>query len=114
VSRSSRYYKAVKNARSDIEGLLREPSSLKAVVKRVQQLLEGPNGIRLRTSQLLHDGLKDYNLKLQELVKKLEEKLNPGGGAKIISRFGFRALKWPFGREEINSIIQSIKQYRRR
>jgi hypothetical protein len=85
VSRSSRYYKAVKHTKADIEDLFRELSGLKTVVERVQQLLEGPKATRLRTSQPLYDGLKDCNLKLQELLKKLKEKLNPGGGCKVDS-----------------------------
>ena len=112
VSRSSRYYKAVKNAKSDIDSLLKELSGLKTVIERVQQLLKGPNGARLWTSQPLHDGLEGCSLKLQELEKKLKEKLNPGMDGKIMSRIGFRALKWPFEREEVDSIIQTIKQYR--
>ena len=72
----------------------------------MQQLLEGPNG-----RHQAPDFVKNCDLKLQELEKKLEGKLNPGNGGKIVSRFGFRALKWPFEREEVDSIIQSIKQY---
>jgi hypothetical protein len=112
ASLCSRYFTAVKNAKPDIERLQGELGRLKTVLEGAQQILEDRNGARLRTSQRLCDGLSGCSLQLNELEKKLKEKLNLRKTGKVMSRFGFRALRWPFEKEEVDGIIQTLKGYR--
>lgn len=106
------YSSAVKNARSDVERLQGGLEGLKTTLQGAQRLLESPNGRRLQTSQCLQDGLLDCSSQLSQLRSRLEEKLNPGSARKAMSRFGFRALKWPFESKEIDSIISNLERYR--
>src|ERR1700753_3647942 len=99
VSLCSRYFKAVKNAKHDIELLQEELGSLITILKAAQRVLEGPNGGRLPTSHRLRDGLSGCISKVSELENKLKEKLDPGKTGKAMSRFGFRALKWPLDKD---------------
>ena len=78
ASLCSQYFKAVKNAKTDIERLQGELNSLKTTLEGAQQILQSPNGARLQTSQLLHDGLRGCSLQLEELKTRLEKKLNTG------------------------------------
>ena len=112
ASLCSQYFTAVKNAKPDIERLQGEVGRLKAVLEGAQQILGRPNGARLQTLQRLRDGLSGCASQLNELEKKLKEKLDHRKTGKGISRFGFRALKWPFEKEEVDSIIQILQRYR--
>ncbi|GAB1318169.1 Vegetative incompatibility protein HET-E-1 [Madurella fahalii] len=106
------YSSAVKNARSDIERFQGELERLKTTLHGVRELLESQNGKRLRTSQDMWDGLSDCFSQLTQLQLKLEKKRNHGSTRKVMSRFGFRALKWPFERKEVDSIIKNLEGYR--
>lgn len=112
ASLCSQYFKAVKDAKSDIEHLQGELSSLKVVLEGAQRLLEGQYGARLETSQLLRRTLDNCSSQLKGLEKKLKEKLETGKRDKRMSRFGSRALKWPFESKDVDSIIQTLKRFR--
>ncbi|PMD32232.1 hypothetical protein L207DRAFT_572057 [Hyaloscypha variabilis F] len=112
ASLCSQYFTAVKNAKPDIELLQGELGRLKTVLEGAQQILKGPNGARFHTSQPLRDGLSGSSLQLNELEKKLKEKLNLGKTGKVMIHFGFRALNWPFEKGEVDGIIQILKGYR--
>lgn len=70
------YSRAVRRAKSDIQRLLHELSTLKVTLEGARQLLESPNGGRLQTSQRLRDGLSGCSSQLTKLETKLEAKLN--------------------------------------
>jgi hypothetical protein len=104
ASRCSEYYTNVKNARDDIGRLQREAQGLKAILERVHSLCDGPNGMRLQDSQGLRKGVEDC----QKQLAQLEAKLEPRTTNKLMSRYGIRALKWPFKSNEVNSIIEKL------
>src|SRR4051812_38033901 len=83
-----KYYSGVKNAVNDIELLQHGVDGLSTTLKRVQQLLDSPNGGKLKASQDLHGAIADCHRQLAELVSKLE----PGRTHKAISFVGIRAL----------------------
>jgi hypothetical protein len=112
ASLCSEYFKAVKNAKNDIERLQGELNSLKTTLEGTLRLLQSSNGARLQTSQLLRDGLRGCFSQLADLEKELKNKLNPGKTGKMMSRFGVRALKWPFESKDIDAIIKTLKRYR--
>lgn len=112
ASLCNQYSSAVKNARSDIERFQRELESLKTTLHGARELLESPSGERLQTSHRLWDGLSDCSSQLIQLQLRLERKLNNESANKVMSRFGFRALKWPFESKEMDSIIKNLERYR--
>lgn len=108
----AQYCSAVKSAKADIERLQGELGILKITLDGARTLLEGPNGARLRTSQGIRNGLNGCYTQLVGLETKLETKVSPGLGRKAMKRFGFRALKWPYERTDVDGIIQSFERYR--
>jgi hypothetical protein len=76
------------------------------------QLFETPNGARLHTSQRLRDGLNGCSTQLTELQTKLETKLHSGPARQAMSRFGIRALKWPFESKGVDGVITTLERYR--
>jgi Fungal N-terminal domain of STAND proteins len=101
------YSVAVKNAKEDIGRLQRKVNDIKDVLGEVQQLLDGRDKTRLSTTNKLLDSLKECFLQLEELKTQLE----PGKTRKAMSRFGVRALKWPFTSTEVEKIIASLERY---
>lgn len=106
------YSRAVKNAKSSIQRLLNELGMLKVTLQGARQLLESPDGGRLQTSQRLRDGLSGCEIQLKELERQLDDTLNVGRWQKKMSRFGCRALKWPFGSKDVNDIIATFERQR--
>ncbi|KAI8713795.1 NACHT domain-containing protein [Fusarium sp. LHS14.1] len=100
------YFKAVKNARSDIECLQSELDSLTTVLRGTERLVKGPDGNKLQTTEELEAALAGASVQLQRLIDELERK--HGRTRKVMSRFGIRSLKWPFESSEIESIVQSL------
>lgn len=99
------YSVAVKNAKKDIERLQKKVSDLKDVLKGVKQLLDGRDNTRLSVTHKLVDALKHCLLQLEEL----KTQLNPGKARKAMSRFGVRALEWPFTSKEVDKIVIGLE-----
>lgn len=99
------YYKEVKNAKEDIAQVQLQVNSLKNASESVQQHLKGPEGVKLEASQKLLAALNDGRSQLESL----EQRLQPGEGRrKVMSRFGIRALKWPFDSKDIEKTVQDL------
>jgi hypothetical protein len=101
------YSIAVKDAKSDIKRIERKVSDIKRVLESIKKLLDGPRTARLSTTHSLFKSLKQCLLELQELEKELK----PGKTRKTMSRFGVRALKWPFTSKQVERIISSMEGY---
>jgi hypothetical protein len=101
------YSVAVKNANTDIERLRKKVTDIKNVLDVVQRLLDKQDKSQLLTTRKLLDSLKECHQQLQGLKAQLE----PGKGRKVMQRFGFRALKWPFTSKEMEKIVVSLEQY---
>lgn len=110
TSACAAYLKAVKNAKTDIERLQSELRNLDVVLHGAERLVKGPDGSKLQTMEQLKKALLEASSQLQKLVTKLEDK--QGKGRKVMSHFGFRALKWPFESSEVDSIIRDIERNR--
>jgi hypothetical protein len=104
------YCSTVKNAKSNIEHLQGELDRLKITLEDARRLLEGPNGVRLQTSQRFWDALHGCSSQLTELETKLEKKLSPGIARKMMSPFGVRALRWPFESKDVDGIIMTLER----
>jgi hypothetical protein len=99
------YSIAVKDAKKDITHLQTKVKELEEVAKDVQQLIDGPRGGKLSTSQKLEQAV----LGCYTQLKAVEKRLDPGKGRKAMSRIGLRALKWPFESKEVDKIIRDLE-----
>jgi predicted RNase H-like nuclease (RuvC/YqgF family) len=102
------YSREVKNAKDDIEKLSKEVATFQATARELQTLVEGPRGKELKASQQLTSAIKDGRLRLEELERQLQR----SSCRKSMSRFGLRALKWPFESKEIKGTIEDLERYR--
>ncbi|KAF5963697.1 vegetative incompatibility het-e-1 [Fusarium coicis] len=103
------YSREVKNAKDDIEKLGKEVAAFQATTEELQTLIDGPRGQELKASQQLKAAIEDGRLRLE----KLEQQLQPSTGRKRMSRFGLRALKWPFESKEVKGTIEDLERCRR-
>jgi hypothetical protein len=101
------YSIAVKDAKNDIERIENKVDDIKRVLESIKKLLDGPHKARLSTTHGLYQLLQQCLRELQEL----EEELQPGKTHKTVSRFGVRALKWPFTSKQVERIIASMEGY---
>ena len=102
------YSRGVKNAKGDIERLHKEVADFKTTAEQVQKLLKEPCGQQLEASQQLDSAINYGHATLEKLAQDLE----PSTGRKAMSRFGIRALKWPFESKDIEGTIQSLARCR--
>ncbi|KAH6988788.1 hypothetical protein BKA56DRAFT_512722, partial [Ilyonectria sp. MPI-CAGE-AT-0026] len=102
------YSREVKNAKDDIERLRKEVADFKTTAEQVQKLLKGPRGQQLEASQQLDSAINGGHATLEKLAQELE----PSKGRKAMTRFGIRALKWPFDSKGIEDTIQHLARCR--
>ncbi|KAF5624061.1 wd40 repeat protein [Fusarium sp. NRRL 25303] len=102
------YSREVKNAKDDIERLRKEVTAFQDTIKKLQTLVEGHRGKELSASQQLKSAIDDGRSKLESL----EQQLQPSTGRKTMSRFGLRALKWPFESKDVERTIQNLVRCR--
>ena len=93
------YSKDVKNAKNDIARVQVEIHNFRNTANSALQLLNSPNGDRLKSSKLLLDAVREAALRLEQL----DAKLRPPRTRKAMSRIGLRALEWPFESKDIKS-----------
>jgi hypothetical protein len=101
------YINKVKNAKQDILRLQQETSGLTNVLETLHDLLRGPGGLKLTTSQKLFDDVT----KCSSTLTKLMEKIDPETTQNPMRRLGLRALKWPLERGEVAEAINDVKGY---
>lgn len=102
------YSNTVGSARGDISRLQSQLGSLDISLKAAQRLINEPKNHALATSRSLIDSLD----KCQAELARVQDKLDPSSTRKVIRRFGFRALKWPFDSKEVSELINSLEQYK--
>ncbi|KAF2186021.1 hypothetical protein K469DRAFT_750009 [Zopfia rhizophila CBS 207.26] len=101
------YSVAVKDAEKDIERLQRKATDIKGVLEKIKRLLDGRDKAGLSTTYELSDSLAECFRQLEELKTELE----PGKTRKAMSRFGVRALKWPFTSKQVEKIVSGLERY---
>ena len=107
ASLCSQYSAAVKDATEDVERLRKKVVDIRDVLQEKKRLLDGPDKTWLSATHKLKDSLNECLGRLQEL----EIQLKPGKTRTAVSRFGRRALKWPFKSKEIEEIIANLEKY---
>ncbi|KAI9768268.1 MAG: hypothetical protein M1839_004162 [Geoglossum umbratile] len=101
------YLTEVKAAKNDIERLQRKVAEISGILEKIKQLLNERDKARLSTTSELSDSLKKCFGELEVLKVELE----PGKARKAMSRFGVRALKWPFTSKQVEKIVSSLERY---
>lgn len=101
-----KYANAVKDAKADITRLQIQLKNLEATAEGAQALVNGESGSKLVTSRRLLDSLNDCNALLVNLLARLDG----GRSSKPMRRFGLRSLKWPFERQEMDTIITHLER----
>ncbi|KAF2814948.1 vegetative incompatibility protein HET-E-1 [Mytilinidion resinicola] len=101
------YSVAVKDAKKDIECLQRKVTDVKGVLEKIKQLLDGRDKARLSTTYELSNSLQECLRQLEELKRELD----PGKTRQAMSRFGLRALKWPFTSKQVEKIVSGLERY---
>jgi hypothetical protein len=103
------YSIAVKDAKNDIERIQKKVDDIKHIVESIKNLLDGPHKAQLSTAHGLFKSLKQCLQQLEQLKQQLE----PGNTRKAMSRFGVRALKWPFTSKQVENTVSSLEGYER-
>lgn len=103
----SEYFEAVKDAKDDIERVQRKVGDIAHILEQIKQLLDSQDKTRLSTTQGLFSSLAKCLKELENLRVELE----PGKGRKTMSRFGFRALRWPFTSKQVDKVILNLEGY---
>ncbi|RFU81030.1 wd40 repeat [Trichoderma arundinaceum] len=96
----SLYCSGVKNAPRDIRQILNEADRFTATLKHLEQLLAGPNGAKLDSSQNICRSVADCRLQLDDLITKLER------GTRL------QRITWPLKKEDIIGILHRLQKYR--
>lgn len=101
------YSAAVKHAKADIERLRKEVDSVTNLLQDAEKLTKTTNN-QLPASTKLQPAFSDCLVQLSAVSEKLE----PGKRQKIMSTIGVRALKWPFQRQEIQTVIDNLERFK--
>lgn len=102
-----KYYSEVKDAKSNIMHLANEIQDFHDVMQRFQDLLQKGNlAAKIPASGSLKATIEQSLLD----IKALESKLDPGTGAKVMKRFGKRALKWPLTKKEVDEWVTKFQR----
>jgi hypothetical protein len=105
------YYSEVRDAKTDIQRLREEITSLQTVLTKVADLANAPSAAELSTLGLLNQPDGPVQQCLAELIK-LAAKLNPVQGKDTMKQFGLRALKWPFSSKDVDKAITTIERHK--
>ena len=108
VSLCAEYYSHVKNAKKEVDRFSREVEAFINVLENLDKLAQNPGTTRLFATRSLNENIKRCLVDLEHLQKKLE----PGKGRKTMSRYGIRALKWPFENKELEKNIGVLERYK--
>ena len=81
--------------------------ALHDVLEKSVHIVERSKPARLPVSNSLLESLKRCKTDLDNLNTRLD----PGKRQKVMKRFGLRALKWPFTRNEVDKAVQMLEGY---
>jgi hypothetical protein len=105
------YALSVKDAKKDIDRFTTEVGSLQSVLERVAEMAKS-DAMKLYTSRSAVEGLEGIIKGCQSTLLELEVQLGPRKGHKLMSRFGLRALKWPFKSKDVTNIIEALDRHK--
>ncbi|GAD96581.1 vegetative incompatibility protein HET-E-1 [Paecilomyces variotii No. 5] len=113
------YVGEVKDAKDDIQYLIKVVEDLQIVLTKLHSLLDGENGQKLPITQVLSRTILECQWDLERLNEKLHatrpNKKNVGNQKrdKVRKHFNWRSITWPFERKEVEKIVTRIERYKR-
>ena len=105
------YYMSVKDARTDIQRLRDEVTSLQDVLASVVDLVDVPGSSTLSTLNLFTQPDGPAQQCHDELLKLLSI-LDQGQGKDKMKKFGLRALKWPLSSKDVDKVLQDLERHK--
>lgn len=106
AKKCGQYTLDVKDAKDDAGRLKSEVEELQNVLRECDVLLKSAKHETIAASSALLEAVKRSNIQLEELDKKLEG----GKTRKAMGRVGWRALKWPLKRSQLDKTIQELER----
>ncbi|KAJ9257824.1 hypothetical protein DTO195F2_5456 [Paecilomyces variotii] len=113
------YIGEAKDAKEDIQYLVKVVEDFQTVLERLRSLLDGQNGQKLHVTQVLSRTIAECQWELEKLGEKLDagrpkEKNDENRKRdKVIRYLGWRSIKWPLERKEVEKIVSRIERYKR-
>lgn len=104
LSLLTKYYQGVHDARTDVERMVSELQSFQHVLNKVQELLNSSNDTKLSASSSQVTAIAQS----MSFLDKLKDILDPSHGKRMMKRVGFRALKWPLTKKQLNEYIAHL------
>ncbi|MCJ1467401.1 hypothetical protein MMC07_006025 [Pseudocyphellaria aurata] len=109
LSVAATYTAQVKSAKEDIARFCVELEAFVKVLRSLEALAHNkPQANRLATIKSLSESFQQCRLDLEHI----QEKLKPSKGRETMSRYGFRALKWPYESRELYDLIGTLERYK--
>lgn len=106
---TAKYAAQVKSAQRDISRFRVELEAFVKVLQSLEELAQNqPQATRLATFKSLAESFQQCRLDLE----RMQEKLEPSKSRETMSRFGLRALKWPFESSELYDLIATLERYK--
>ena len=106
-----KYTSDVKGAKNDIERLRSEVEALQKVLKSAGDMVDS-SATEPYTTESVLEVLAGSIRECRSALGEVETQLNPGKERKIMSRFGLRALKWPFKSKDVTKIIEGLNRHK--
>ncbi|KAH6988808.1 vegetative incompatibility protein HET-E-1, partial [Ilyonectria sp. MPI-CAGE-AT-0026] len=100
------YAQDIKHAKDDKARLSQEVTRLHLALKNADDLLNGPQGARLKCSRALSVATGNSEAQL----RRLDELLAFGQMTKSGKNAGLGAMKWPFQSKEVETLIQGLQR----
>ncbi|KAJ9369582.1 hypothetical protein DTO282E5_5711 [Paecilomyces variotii] len=113
------YIGEAKDAKKDIQYLVKVVEDFQTVLEKLRSLLDGQNGQKLHVTQVLSRTIAECQWELEKLGEKLDagrpkEKNDENRKRdKVIRYLGWRSIKWPLERKEVEKIVSRIERYKR-
>lgn len=108
LSLTVEYSTQVKRAKEDIARFRLELEAFIKVLQSLQELAQNPEATKLVTLKSLTEPIRQCKVDLEHMLEKLE----PSKGRKVMSRYGVRALSWPFESKELKNSIAVLERYK--
>ncbi|MCJ1422935.1 hypothetical protein MMC29_000815 [Sticta canariensis] len=110
LSLTVEYSTQVKSAKEDISRFRLELEAFIQVVRSLHELSQNPEASKLVTFNSI---ARSGSIQQCELdLKNLQTKLKPSKGERAMSRYGVRALKWPFESKELHNLLVALERYK--
>lgn len=101
------YIADVKDAPGDIARLQHQTATLGDVIRQLADFSDSKKTQSVSLSIQVMDSIRHC----RDDLEKLHDKLQPKTRHKAMSQFGWRALKWPLSKNDVNEEMRRLESY---